>query len=168
MTKNIQNIILLCLISVLLISCKSSNGKETGRSVSGEQIAYVYLKFRDKDGEISARPESIELVPGKLKPAHISENKYFPGCFSCSFLDKEKKVLQTLIFEDPFVTRFESVDSENNLKSDYSRSKEGKITLRVQYNVDFYYISIDRIDNKLNSQNIYLKRMKIGEYNDGD
>lgn len=126
------------------------------------QIVFINLRIFKTGNTDSVNAEllSVDMVPGTVKDQYSGDTIPAAGYLSLTISNKENKLIKKIIFENPLEKSVEFVNSKNEFERKIVSSNEEKISFRLQYNPDFYYLSIDKIAQNLNFQTIYKTKLE--------
>ncbi|MFL0354047.1 hypothetical protein [Xanthomarina sp. GH4-25] len=132
------------LLTVLFLihSCASSNDlankkKETPKIVF---LTYNIKKNTEKETEIIF--EKLKIVNGKIKGFSNNNQNQTMGDLECSFLDKNKNILQIVHIKNPLKKLVEFVNNSGNLEKKIFEMDSTQFVIRAPYFANTRFIEI--------------------------
>jgi hypothetical protein len=141
----------LLIVLFLTFSCtsfkiQSNEEKETPKIIF---LTYSIKKNTKKETEIIFQKK--KLVDGRIKDFTNDNKNQSAGDLECSFLDKDKHILQVVYIKDPLNKLVEFVNNSGNLEKKIFETDSTQFVIRAPFigNTKFIEISEITSDNTL-------------------
>lgn len=86
-----------------------------------------------------------QMAPGRLKNPVGSPGFVQPGDLICHFYNRQGKIIQTSIQEDPLTAPVEAFEENGAMNRHHLNKNSAELTLRVQHNPDIHQLLIGKV-----------------------
>jgi hypothetical protein len=111
-----------------------------------KRLAMVLLNISNDDGHYSISIVNSKIIETTKK---IDDNKYdiwHENDFVCFILDKQKKIIDTLLISQPLHPRFEYPEDDNTIGSKVIEHKNNDVLLKFSYLSTMKYLRIEKVE----------------------
>lgn len=145
-----EQIKLLSLILFLAISPILAQNKDQNSDTNGTEYQMIFLTFHinnSDNGNVSIVFKKKTIAKGRIKGYNGDKEFNELGNITCSLLDKDLKVLETLYIENPLERTIEFVNDSGNLEKRIIIKKQTDFTVRMPYTKETIYLNFQLLSN---------------------
>jgi hypothetical protein len=158
--KKLNTSVIVLALFLLIASCGSNkNSTSTSQSSIESNPKIIFLNYsikKNTDARRSIQFINKKVVDGQLKRTNNIEVGDF-GDLICHQLDKNSKILQSVIIKNPLKKTIEYLDSEKTFQLKRIDLDSVQFSIRLKLKSNTKYITLDDISNFGNSPKPLIK-----------
>lgn len=165
--KNISRIILTVFILISLAACKTSKEQVTEENdtaiVLVQNTPEILMVSFSMDSRDSVKVINSMRNPGRLRGEFYSKSEPKEGDLIISILNEANVVCSKTIVENPMLRRFEysETDDISTLTSKTIELDSAEFFIRVQFDVSFKHLRVEKYENEEIKLLKYLMNFKV-------